>query len=123
MENLRRNWILFCAFVALMPAAYSQTATGEFSGSVVDASGAVVASDSPVRRERRRLAQQTWLAVDGRRIHILQAACGQRHRHDPRALGNQVGNNPRIGDGRLLRLEFDDAFRGRDRVRRRELPE
>jgi hypothetical protein len=44
MENLRRNWILFCALVALVPAAYSQTATGEFSGSVIDASGAVVAS-------------------------------------------------------------------------------
>ena len=44
MENLRGNWILFCALVALAPAAYSQTATGEFSGSVLDASGAVVAS-------------------------------------------------------------------------------
>ena len=44
MENLRGNWILFCAFVALVPAAYSQTATGEFSGNVIDASGAVVAS-------------------------------------------------------------------------------
>ncbi len=44
MENLRRNWILFCAFAALVPTAYSQTATGEFSGTVLDASGAVVAS-------------------------------------------------------------------------------
>ena len=44
MENMCRNWILFCAFVALVPGAYSQTATGEFSGSVIDASGAVVAS-------------------------------------------------------------------------------